>query len=603
MFSTIRNLLLCGFIVASLTTSCVNLTPPWEGVPGRDAAPVGPGSGGDPSALIDATGIGGSPSPGTVDSGAVISSGGSGGSADVPLVGSGGSDAQANAEAGVSASGGAGGSVDGRGSGMGGAIDAGAGGNRVLDAGDDDVPVAETGGIGVDAGNQNDAPLATGGTSGAGGATAGAPGTGGGTGGSSATGGAGGGATSDIIVNAATTYQTMDGFGAADVWASTALTAAQATLFFDPVSGIGLSLLHIGIDASAQPMGSAAAADAQAAASFGARVWASPWSPPADAKGNSNVNCTDANTAHLLTASYDAWASALAGFPATFKSLSGVQLYAISAQSEPDACSGVHASCVYTAAEVVGFAKVLGPKLAALSPPVKLVAPESAQWSNLWGGNQNYGTAILNDAAASAAIDILATHDRGGTGLVRPSAPAGNTHPIWQTSVYDESGASPDIAHGITIAQSIYAAVTSGGASAWHYWWLVPLSNDGQGLLLSSGDTNNAPKRLYTVGNFSKFVRPGYLRVGVSGPVPTGVQIAAFRDPVDNTIAIVAINSSTNAQLVSVSISGATAPSQVTPWLTSASDNLAQKTSIALSGGRFSTTLAAQTVATFVGKP
>jgi glucuronoarabinoxylan endo-1,4-beta-xylanase len=129
------------------------------------------------------------------------------------------------------------------------------------------------------------------------------------------------------------------------------------------------------------------------------------------------------------------------------------------------------------------------------------------------------------------------------------------------------------------------------------------LSNDGQGLLLSSGDTNNAPKRLYTVGNFSKFVRPGYVRVGVSGPVPTGVQIVAFRDPVDNTIAIVAINSSANAQLVSLSISGATTPSQVTPWLTSASDNLAQKTSIALSGGRFSTTLAAQTVATFVGKP
>jgi glucuronoarabinoxylan endo-1,4-beta-xylanase len=403
------------------------------------------------------------------------------------------------------------------------------------------------------------------------------------------------------VVNPSSTYQKIDGFGAADVWAGP-LTTEQATLLFDPANGIGLSLLHIGIETTGQPMGSGAVSDAQAASAFGVKVWATSWSPPASDKGNNNVYCTDSSTAHLIPGNYDAWASTLAAFPATFKELSGVQLYAISAQSEPDSCAPTHESCLYSAIELVNFAKVLGPKLAALNPPVKLIAPETATWSNLWSGD-NYGNAILNDSAASDAVDILGTHDVGDGGLSRPSPPAGNKHPVWETSVFDGSGPAPDIGAGISIAQSIYAALTSGGASAWHYWWLVTLGNDGEGLLLQNGDTSNPPKRLYTVGNFSKFVRPGYVRVDVSGAVPSGVQLVAFLNPADGTEVIVAINSGTSAVSVSLLVSGAAWPSQVTPWVTAASANLASQAAISLSGARFSAILAGQSVTTFVGMP
>jgi len=40
----------------------------------------------------------------------------------------------------------------------------------------------------------------------------------------------------------------------------------------------------------------------------------------------------------------------------------------------------------------------------------------------------------------------------------------------------------------------------------------------------------------------------------------------------------------------------------LTPWLTSATDNLASKTAVAVSGGAFTATLAATTVTTVVGK-
>ena len=48
-------------------------------------------------------------------------------------------------------------------------------------------------------------------------------------------------------------------------------------------------------------------------------------------------------------------------------------------------------------------------------------------------------------------------------------------------------------------------------------------------------------KRLYTLGNFSKFVRPGFVRVGTSGG-PGGVYVSAYKDPVANTVATLAIS-------------------------------------------------------------
>lgn len=47
----------------------------------------------------------------------------------------------------------------------------------------------------------------------------------------------------DVVVNPATSYQTIDGFGEANVWQSaSSVTTAQQTLLFDPVNGIGLTL-------------------------------------------------------------------------------------------------------------------------------------------------------------------------------------------------------------------------------------------------------------------------------------------------------------------------------------------------------------------------
>jgi O-glycosyl hydrolase len=88
-------------------------------------------------------------------------------------------------------------------------------------------------------------------------------GSGGSAAGGAGTGGAGGmyvgtktpgtAQTGDVTVDPGKTYQVVDGFGEADVWQNSSSTAMQ-TLLWDPVNGIGLNLLRVGIDGtSGQP--------------------------------------------------------------------------------------------------------------------------------------------------------------------------------------------------------------------------------------------------------------------------------------------------------------------------------------------------------------
>jgi glucuronoarabinoxylan endo-1,4-beta-xylanase len=454
-----------------------------------------------------------------------------------------------------------------------------------------------TGGA-TSAGGQAGAGGASGGRSGSGGSSA-SGGSGPGAGGSSPTGDAGvyvgtktpGTAqTGDITVDPATTYQTMDGFGIADVWIGKAThTPALRTLFWDPVNGIGMTLLRIGIDNTGKIMGDAAFVDAPDVVKYGGKVWAAPWSPPANLKDNNNVN----NGGHLNTSAYDTWASTLAAFPAYFKQNAGVDIWGLSAQNEPDFVAS-YQSCIYNASQMNAFIKVLGPKLKALNPPVNLIAAEPDVWTHTWNDGDKYGSAIVGDAAASSLVDIIATHDYGSNNksYTRPSPPAGVKQHIWETEIYYTSGAG--IGPGLDTARGIYSGVTGGGVSGWHYWWTTHF--------MDGGSASSPPKRVYTMGNFSKFVRPGYVRVGITG-VPSAVHIVPFSNPADGTVAIVVLNDGTSAQQVSFFVSGAGWPGTVTPYVTSASSNLAAGTALSVAAGRFSASIEAQSVTTFVGKP
>jgi glucuronoarabinoxylan endo-1,4-beta-xylanase len=163
---------------------------------------------------------------------------------------------------------------------------------------------------------------------------------------------------------------------------------------------------------------------------------------------------------------------------------------------------------------------------------------------------------------------------------------------------WPEGGPSTTIENGVAVAGWIHNALTEGEASAWLWWWWKALGATNEGLLNSDGSDT---KRRYTLGNYSRFVRPGYTRVEISGTIPEDVLLTAFKGP-DGTVVVVAVNKGTADAQVPITIAGGTAPAMMTPHVTSQTDDLAAKAAVPVTGGILMASLAGTTVTTYVGR-
>ena len=104
---------------------------------------------------------------------------------------------------------------------------------------------------------------------------------------------------------------------------------------------------------------------------------------------------------------------------------------------------------------------------------------------------------------------------------------------------------------------------------------------------------------MYVLGNYSRFVRPGYYRIGVSNNAFTS--ISAYKDTNSGNFAIVAINSSFTNVTQIFNLANFTAGS-VTPWITSSNLSLASQPAVNVTNASFTYALPALSVVTFVGQ-
>lgn len=390
----------------------------------------------------------------------------------------------------------------------------------------------------------------------------------------------------DATINFSDLKQQIDGFGTAD--SPTALTSALADQFFTTQAGIGLSIFRMKTEAGGSgPYNSdytALWSDAKLAGDRGAKLWMAPGTAATGQKDNGSLV-----NGHLLAGSYTAWATTLAGFQADLLTNSGHTLYAQSVQNEPD-FTPTYESMEFTTAEMTAFIKVLGPLLHALTPPVKLMGPEAENWSTA----ASYMSDTNADATAKAQLDIPAVHQYEGT-----VTPLVTVQHVWQTemSAFDAFDAS--ITSGLTLAGWVHSALTTGNVNAWISWWDMGQNGDNEGLIGSTNGDTTITKRFWTFGNYSKFIRPGSFRVGVTGG-PSGVSVSAFKSGGADQVEIVAINTSGSSASLVCDLSGLI-PATVTPWVTSSTQNLAALAPITVTAGSFTATIANNTVTTFVG--
>jgi O-glycosyl hydrolase len=433
-------------------------------------------------------------------------------------------------------------------------------------------------------------------------------------------------------VNFTDTLQTIRGFGGSTAWQGQ-MTQAQANALYSPTTGLGLSILRMRID----PEGSASGGgvhgmpyetgewDDEAAngkeaviANPNAIVFASPWSPPAAWKlaGNSSFQddgetwdqafeSTCSPSAHycggyLDPNHYADYANYLEDFVTFFNSQNTFNLYAISMQNEPEE-NVTYESCVWTPEEMDTWVADLTANGATNPLTTKLIMPESDVFNPIDAAK------ALNDPNAVGNIGIIGGHlYQFGEGVGNPSPypdAASYGKEIWMTEHYQNSAGT--VADALGIAEEVHNSIVNAQYNAYVWWGMLGASTSvGNGGLINTNTNTPTPTEFgYGIGQFAKFVQPGYTRVTETASTgeSTSVLISAYTGMESTTqhYVIVAINLGTSSVSQSFTLQNGSVTS-MTPYQTTAAAGLAAQPAVAVSGGQFTYTLPAQSVTTFV---
>lgn len=419
-----------------------------------------------------------------------------------------------------------------------------------------------------------------------------------------------------VTVDFGTQKQLIRGFGGSTAWQGQ-MTTQQATALFSPTSGLGLSVLRVRIDPTGKvgngwvPLngnwGQEATNGKEAvAANPNAIVFASPWTPPASMKISSTSepyysgSCSPAADycgGYLDQTNYGAaYAAYLEDFVTYFNTNSGVKLYAISMQNEPDYPNVNYESCYWTAAQmdawIAGNASVLTANTT--TPNTKFMMPESFQF------RPAQALTALDDPNAENLISIIGGHIYGVSPAVYSFPTGVSPKELWMTEHYLNSAG--DVTDALGIAEEVHASLVTGQYSAYVWWGMLGAVTDvgNPGLI----DSSNTPTNFgYGIGHFSKFVQPGYFRYNATDNPSGNVFVSAYGGTPNGMqhYVIVAINADTTAVNQPFTIQNGTVTT-LTPYETSATTTggLVPQSAITVSGNAFTYTLPAQSITTFV---
>lgn len=314
------------------------------------------------------------------------------------------------------------------------------------------------------------------------------------------------------------------------------------------------------------------------------------WSPPAWMKDNAS----EIRGGHLKPEYYDEFADYLLTWAKKYKEDYGYDVNWISIQNEPEA-NVDYASAIYNGSELSSVVSAVYDAFKTDGIAVQLGAPE--------GGHLGSTAKLLGQMTPEAIgkLDYIGTHFYAWDSY-DPYNYDLRTYdkPLFMMEYCMNAPNDGTITGGLSVADQINAAMEQ-GYSSYLYWLFVsrPATSTTslrEGLVnLYADGTYAVNKRLYAMGQFSRFFQPGDRKVEAESG-NSDVTVSAAKNTTTGKAALVATNSSTES--VTVTISGLTA-SSVNVYRTSATENIASLGSYTTGGGSFTYTLAPQSITTF----
>ena len=394
-----------------------------------------------------------------------------------------------------------------------------------------------------------------------------------------------------VVIDTTTEYQTIRGFGGINhpEWTGQDMTDSQRqTAFGNGTDELGLTILRVFVNPDKNQWNKAVPT-AKYASERGVTVFASPWEPPSNLAESGGSN----GKFHIPKSNYGAYAQHLNDF-GTYMKNNGVDLYSISVQNEPDYASEW---TYWSTDETVDFIANYGDKITS----TRLMSPESFQYAPLnasWvkDGGKKFYQKIMANSKAFANCDVFGTHMYGTTRDWMDYPELENCgKEIWMTEVYvpnsdaDSANRWPE---ALQVSENIHNALVIGNMSV-YTWWYIRRS---YGLM----DENGAiTKRGYNMAQYSKFVRPGDIRIEATEQPAKDVFVSAYKND-DNQVTIVAVNKSTEGYAQLFSIGSGENIVNVDRYRTSVNENIALTKNLEYTGGSFYAQLPAESVSTFV---
>lgn len=468
---------------------------------------------------------------------------------------------------------------------------------------------------------------------------------GGPNGGASSAGAPGGGALGNAGAPAAivapiaysTAQQSIDGFGIATAWGSVP-PDALLDAFFSVSKGAGLSIVRNRIPFREAPSnddnfmggGSYAFTSSGAGATLYktftlnwnnwdlsatrtligtikrnsdyavASYFSTPWTPPNNNTSRWKLGVADYVNkpevgGFLDPAHYADYADVLADYALGFEAKMGAPLTALSLQNEPN-YKADYESADWSGAQFHSFLLVLKSEFTkkgvfAALPKLMILAPEDPNFK------EDLVLPTLADSSTAALIGIVGVHqyEFGPSNaasyappLLTKSLAAGKK--IWMTEWNTSAltNASPFV-NALTLAGLIHLDFTAANLSAYVHWWYHDLV----------GTDGTPNKNLWVLGQFSRFVRPGWSRVNAPATVASNVLLSAFRDPGGKQLVAVAINRGNNPVTFALTLDSGNFGT-VTAYRTSATEDMANVGTSSGSGHFVNVSVAPLSVTTFV---
>jgi glucosylceramidase len=313
------------------------------------------------------------------------------------------------------------------------------------------------------------------------------------------------------------------------------------------------------------------------------KVIVTPWSPPGWMKTSGSMLGSNPDTKVDSSLRPEAYAALANYFVKTIQGYqaAGVPIYGLTVQNEPLYTPPTYSGMKMTATEQASFLDdALGPALSAAHLNVKVMA-----YDHNWD-RPDYPETVLKDPKAYAVAAGTAWHHYGG----EPSVMTKNHEEFPEKGqwVTEASGGTKHTGNILAQEAAELIAVTRNWAKSYVLWALATDQDRGPhvgGCAVCRGlvtiDTSNPAMAnvkpevdYYVLGQASKFVLPGAVRIESDEPAATELKDVAFRNP-NGSVVLYTLNAGASSQALRIGFHGKTV----------------------------TTTLPAGSVATFVWKP